>query len=129
MRPKKDTIPMKDWDIKSLKKILAGKHTTPEMKQKVVAILVERENKGMEFWENFWNVQNNKFLRLALWQLWREGKAEQYKVGNNIRFYVKDQLLIFDTIERIMEAAVRHSKSKNPTVALNELEEEVFQCQ
>lgn len=101
MRPCKNTIPMNEWNEQQLKSVIKSKKSTPKLRTTALNILEHNRKNYKETVENFFNIHKNKFWNLALWQLYREGKAKQYGVGEHKRFYIEDISLVIDKMIEI----------------------------
>jgi hypothetical protein len=112
MRPRKDKD-MKNWTASQLKEVLRSKKSPEALKKKVERIFQDRQEKGWEFLQKFFNQGTNKFWLLAKWQLFREGKAKVYGTGKHARFYIEDSSLIFDKMIEIKKKFDKYQTGKS----------------
>jgi hypothetical protein len=96
MRPAKSTLGIKELATSQLKAELKKKGLTPCVKTNIENELKERNDKTFEMIQRFFNPRHNKYLLLAQYQLYREGKAKIHGVGTHRRFYVESQTVLFD---------------------------------
>jgi len=127
MRPKKNSVQMKFWNINQLKETLYNCKTSGATKRKIERILQERRDKGFDFVQAFFNLSKNKFWELAQWQLYREGKAKKYGTGKHTKFYIDNPLDVFD---KMIEVKKRYDKvceatSKNSRQTTADIKKEV----
>lgn len=121
MRPKKETMLMPEWSEKQLKACIRNKKTDETVRIKAQTTLEHNRKNYQETVENFFNPEKNKFWNLALWQLYREGKAKQYGVGEHKRFYISDVSLVFDKMVEIRRKISNFEVVKSDNTITKEL--------
>ena len=76
---------------------------------------------------SFFDSTKNKFLNLAKWQLYREGKARVYGHGKYLRFSIDDPIMLFDKMLEVKDAYdnYRIGKSKDQRQLCDSVREEL----
>jgi len=103
------------WRSESLKNVINNPSSNIEDIIVAQSILEKRKN-NTTFTDNMIEMffsTKNKFWNLAMWQLYREGKAKTYHNGQKKVWYIDDNEMIFDKMVELRCAYEMYMSQKN----------------